>query len=575
MFTFLVGLGFVLPLVQQLHAQAITNPTPESQGTSMQNTNDTLIAVDVLIEPDQTTVEKSNAVNARLRGNFTAGYALDATHAPHVTLLQRFVRARDLDAVTAALTNVFATERPMALSLKATSLDYVIWGGVAVTVLVVERTPELMQLHQKVIDAVEPFSVNGGTANAFVGAEANSETIGWVETFVPKSSGEHYIPHITVGVAQEEFVKQLKAEPFRAFTFKADGVAIYQLGNFGTAAKRLWQYEAKPLASWNGGAAKQSILDFVRRVTTEGSPDFVPELDRIAVFDNDGTLWAEQPFYFQGLFVFDRVRALLPQHPEWKDKQPFKAVLENDMKALAAAGETRLVELVMATHAGMTTEEFERIVKDWLASARHPKFKRPYTDLAYQPMLELLAFLRANDFKTFIVSGGGIEFVRTFSEKIYGIPPDQVVGSSIVTKYEVRDGRPVLVRQAKLDFYDDNEDKPVGINTFIGRRPIAAFGNSDGDFQMLEWVTGGAGPRFGLLIHHDDAVREYAYDRTSFVGKLNRGLDEAPKRGWTLVSMKNDWNRIFAFENEEHPALQGETGASVPIEAEPVAADVR
>jgi phosphoserine phosphatase len=314
-----------------------------------------------------------------------------------------------------------------------------------------------------------------------------------------------------------------------------------------------------PLPSWNDGAAKKSIVDFVAKVTNNGSPDFVPVPERIAVFDNDGTLWAEQPFYFQGLFVLDRVRALEPQHPEWKDKQPFKAVLENDMKTLAAAGLPGLAELVMATHAGMTTEEFEHSVKDWLATARHPKFDKPYPDLVFQPMLELLAFLRANDFKTYIVSGGGIEFVRTFSEKVYGIPPEQVVGSSIVTKYEVRDGRPVLVREPKLDFIDDHEGKPVGINKFIGHRPIAAFGNSDGDFQMLEWVTAarpgspqaGTGPRFGLIIHHDDAVREFAYDRASVVGKLDRGLDEAPKRGWTLVSMKNDWKRVFSFGKNE------------------------
>ena len=305
---------------------------------------------------------------------------------------------------------------------------------------------------------------------------------------------------------------------------------------------------AGALPSWSEGPAKQSIVDFVNKVTTAGSPDFVPVPDRIAVFDNDGTLWAEQPFPFQGLFVFDRVRALAPQHPEWKDQQPFKAVLENDMKALAAAGMAGLVELVMATHAGMTTEEFERFVKDWIATARHPKFQRPFTELVYQPMLEVLDFLRVNGFKTFIVSGGGVEFMRTFSETIYGIPPDQVVGSSIVTKYEIRDGRPVLVRQPKLNFYDDKEDKPVGINVFIGRRPIAAFGNSDGDFAMLEWVSGGTGARFALIVHHDDAVREFAYDREAGLAKLDRGLDEGPKRGWTLVSVKNDWKRVFPFD---------------------------
>jgi len=307
---------------------------------------------------------------------------------------------------------------------------------------------------------------------------------------------------------------------------------------------------AGALPSWSDGPARQSILDFVSKVTTEGGPEFVPVLERIAVFDNDGTLWAERPFPFQGLFVFDRVRALLPEHPEWKDQQPFKAVLENDMKALAATGMAGLVTLVMATHAGMTTEEFDRLAKDWIATARHPKFQRLFTELAYQPMLEVLDYLRANGFKTFVVSGGGVEFMRTFSERIYGIPPDQIVGSSIVTKYEIRDGKPVLVRQPKLNFYDDKEDKPVGINVFIGRRPIAAFGNSDGDFAMLEWVTGGTGARFGLIVHHDDAAREFAYDREAGLAKLDRGLDEGPKRGWTMVSMKNDWKRVFPFEAE-------------------------
>lgn len=327
-------------------------------------------------------------------------------------------------------------------------------------------------------------------------------------------------------------------------------LALFAALGFFPALVQQTDAQANPLPSWNDGAAKRSIIEFVGRVTKEGGGDFVPPADRIAVFDNDGTLWAEQPFYFQGLFVFDRVRALVLQHPEWKNKQPFKAVLENDMKTLAAAGLHGLIELVMATHAGMTTEEFERTVKDWLATARHPKFKRPYTDLVYQPMLELLAYLRANDFRTYIVSGGGIEFVRTFSEERYAIPPEQVIGSSIVTKFEVREGRPVLVREPKLDFIDDHEGKPVGINKFIGRRPIAAFGNSDGDFQMLEWVTAGQGPRFGLIIHHDDAEREFAYDRASAAGKLDRGLDEAPKRGWTLVSMKKDWKRVFSFEKK-------------------------
>ncbi len=534
----LAMLAFASVFTLQARPQSTTESTRQNQGKDMQ-ASDKLIAIDVLLQPDQTMISNANAVNARLRENYPAGYALDATHAPHVTLLQRYVREKDLDAVTGALTKVFATEHPTELQLKETGIFSTMWSGVAVTVFVVERTPELMQLHQKVVDAVSPFSVNGGTGDAFVGTGINSETIGYVESFVPKSSGKDYLPHVTLGVAHEDFVNKLKAEPAENFTFKATGVAVYQLGNFGTASKKLWEYKGDPLASWNDSASKQAILNFVLRVTTVGGPDFVPAAKRIAVFDNDGTLWCEQPYYFQGIFVFDRVRALAPQHPEWKNTQPFKAVLENDMKTLAAGGDAALVELVTATHAGMTTEEFEVIVKDWLATSRQVKFKRPYSDLVYQPMLELLAYLRANDFKTYIASGGGIEFVRTFSDEKYGIPPEQVVGSSIVTKYEVRDGKPVLVREAKLEFIDDNVGKPVGINKFIGRRPIAAFGNSDGDFQMLEWVTSGAGPRFGLLLHHDDAVREYAYDRTSIAGKLSRGLDEGPSLGWTIVSMKN------------------------------------
>ena len=302
---------------------------------------------------------------------------------------------------------------------------------------------------------------------------------------------------------------------------------------------------ADPLPSWNEGATKKSIVDFVARVTREGGPDFVPPPERIATFDNDGTLWSEQPLYAQLLFALDRVKALAAQHPEWKQKQPFKGVLEGDSKAVMASGERGLLELMAATHAGNTTEEFERIVSDWIATARHPKFSRPYTDMVYQPMLEVLAYLRANGFKTFIVSGGGVEFMRPWVERTYGIPPEQVVGSRAKVKYEVRNGVPVLARLAEIDLIDDKAGKPVGIHQVIGRRPIAAFGNSDGDFEMLEWVTSGPGPRFGLIVHHTDAEREWAYDRTSHIGQLLRGLDEAPKRGWILADMKNDWKTVF------------------------------
>ena len=302
---------------------------------------------------------------------------------------------------------------------------------------------------------------------------------------------------------------------------------------------------ADSLPSWNDGPAKSRIVGFVQAVTDASGKDFVPPSDRIAVFDNDGTLWSEQPAYFQLLFAIDRVRALAPRNPRWKTQQPFKAALEGDMKALAASGEKGLLQLLMVSHAGMTTDEFTRTAKDWLATARHPTLARPYTDLVYQPMLELLDYLRANGFRTYIVSGGGVEFVRAFSEQRYGIPPEQVIGSSIRTRYEVRDGVPAIVRLPELDFIDDKAGKPVGIQKFIGKRPIAAFGNSDGDFEMLEWVTSGPGPRLGVIVHHDDGVREFAYDRASPVGRLVRGLDEAPKRGWTIASMKRDWKTIY------------------------------
>ncbi len=302
---------------------------------------------------------------------------------------------------------------------------------------------------------------------------------------------------------------------------------------------------ADPLPSWNDGPAKQAILGFVAEVTKQGGPNFVAPDERIATFDNDGTLWSEQPMYFQLLFAIDRVKALAPQHPEWKTTQPFQAVLEGDMKALAAAGEKGLLELVMTTHAGMTTDEFEKIVTDWVATAKHPRFKRLYTELVYQPMLELLAYLRANEFKTYIVSGGGIEFMRPWVERVYGIPPEQVVGSSIKVKYELLEGKPVLMRLPEVDFIDDKAGKPVGIQKFIGRRPILAFGNSDGDFEMLQWTSAGAGPRLGLIVHHTDAEREWAYDRKSAVGHLDKALDEAPKAGWILIDMKQEWKTIY------------------------------
>lgn len=305
------------------------------------------------------------------------------------------------------------------------------------------------------------------------------------------------------------------------------------------------------LPSWNNGPAKTSIIDFVTRVTKECGPDFVQPAGRIAVFDNDGTLWAKQPMYFQFLFMLDRIKALAPQHPEWKTQEPFASILKGDLKSALAGGEKALGQLLMTTHAGMTSEEFEKTVKDWIATARHPKTGRLFTEMVYQPMLELLSCLRANGFKTFIVSGGGIEFMRPWSERVYGIPPEQIIGSSIKTRFELHDGRPVLVRLPEITFVDDGPGKPVGIQMQIGRRPIAAFGNSDGDLQMLQWTAAGNGPRFMCLVHHTDAEREWAYDRNSSVGRLDKALDEAQAKGWTVVDMKKDWKSIFGFGKEQ------------------------
>ncbi len=302
---------------------------------------------------------------------------------------------------------------------------------------------------------------------------------------------------------------------------------------------------ADALPGWSDGPTRARIVEFVQRVTDPTSADFVPLAERVAVFDNDGTLWSEKPVYFQLLFALDRIKALAPAHPEWKDTEPFKSALAGDIAGLAAGGERAILELVMASHAGNTAEEFEAIVKDWFATARHPVTGRRYDEMIYQPMRELLDYLRANGFKTFIVSGGGVEFMRPWVERVYGIPPEQVVGSSIRTKYELRDGQPSIVRLPEIDFIDDKAGKPVGIHKFIGRRPILAVGNSDGDFEMLEYATGGPGPALGLIVHHDDADREYAYDRGSSVGRLDRALDEAPRRGWKIISMKADWRRIY------------------------------
>jgi phosphoglycolate phosphatase-like HAD superfamily hydrolase len=319
--------------------------------------------------------------------------------------------------------------------------------------------------------------------------------------------------------------------------------------------------QTNPLPSWNEGDAKRTILDFVKCATNENCPEYIPPAERIAVFDNDGTLWSEQPIYFQFAFAIDRVKALSAQHPEWKEKEPFALVLKGDMKGLMSSGEKGLLEIIAATHAGMTTDEFATTVQGWMATARHPRFQRPYNELVFQPMLELLAYLRANGFKTYIVSGGGIEFMRPWVEKTYGIPPEQVVGSSGKLKYELRDSEPVLLKLPDVNFIDDKAGKPVGIQQFIGRRPVAAFGNSDGDYEMLRWTTAPREDvsynRFGLIVHHTDAKREWAYDRDSHIGRLDKALTEAKDRGWTVVDMKRDWTTIYPFERSSESEQGG------------------
>jgi hypothetical protein len=309
----------------------------------------------------------------------------------------------------------------------------------------------------------------------------------------------------------------------------------------------------EPLASWNDGPAKKAIIEFVAKATQQGSPDYVAPAERIAAFDQDGTLWVEHPLYTQAMFALHRVRELAPEHPEWKEQEPFKAVLAGDREAMARFGESEWEQIVAATHAGMSTEDFLRIVQHWLQTARQPHFKRPYTELVYQPMLEVMEYLRANGFKTYIVTGGGQEFVRAYSQRVYAVPPEQIVGSSILTKYEYRDGRPVLMREPEVFFIDDHAGKAVGINLFIGQRPQAAFGNSGGDREMLEWTTAAGGPRLGMLVLHDDGEREYAYGPAAGlpgtkVGTFSQDLmDEAKDKGWIVISMKHDWKRIFAF----------------------------
>jgi len=534
------------------HPAGAQPPAGASSGESVPVT-----AIDVLLEPGPALVEAAVSANAKLRANYPAGFALDAAHIPHVTLAQRYVRTADLPRVAEAVQSVVAAAGPTHWRLRAKGFYALPVQNLALAGIVIEPTPELISLQERVLTALAPFSVANGTAAAFVsppdGGVIDPAIVAYVNDYVPKYSGPNFNPHVTVGLGQPEFTRTLASPAFQPFEFSVAGVGIYQIGNYGTAARQLWSSTtADPLPSWNEGEVKRSILEFVAKTTTPGSPRFIPIAERIATFDNDGTLWCEQPMYTQLVFALDRVRQLAPQHPEWEQNPAYTALRERRLDSLGAGGEKQMEQLLAAANTGMTSGEYEKMIVDWLATARHPRFDRPYTQLVYQPMIELLSYLRSKDFKTYIVSGGGIEFMRPWTDRIYGVPPEQVVGTSVKLKYELRPSGPVLLRLPEINFIDDKAGKPVGIAQFIGRRPVAAFGNSDGDQQMLEWTAGGDGASLMLLVHHDDAEREYAYDRRSQVGRLDKAWDEAVERGWSVVSMKRDWKRIFPFE--ETPA---------------------
>lgn len=511
-------------------------------------------AIDILLAPNAVMLDHARAANDRLRADFKQGFALDSLHAPHVTVLQRFVRTSELDSVQAAVAKVLREESPTSWELKATGYYDIPIEKLGLAGIVIEPTTDLLRLQQKLIDAVAPFNSDKATAEAFALrpdgktiAQAQA-TIDYVTAFVPKSSGKKYNPHVTIGLGNREFVDKLKAEPFKTFTFKARSVDIYQLGEFGTAQKLLWSsVPADPLPSWNEAPAKKSIIDFVAKVTKEGGQDFVPVAERIATFDNDGTLWPENPLPFQLAFVIDELRRRISKEPKLAEDPMVKAAVAGDLaKLLEGEHHDGLLRVIALTHTGMTTVEFRANVEAWLTSARHPKYGKPYNQLTYQPMQEVLAYLRANGFKTFIVSGGGADFMRVWAERAYGIPPEQIVGSNARTAFELRDSGPVLVKTSDSFFMDDKAGKPVAIHQFIGRRPIAAFGNSDGDQAMIQYTTiNNPRPSFGLIVHHTDGEREYAYGREPGLARLDKALDEAPKRGWTIVDMKSDWKQIF------------------------------
>jgi phosphoglycolate phosphatase-like HAD superfamily hydrolase/2'-5' RNA ligase len=519
------------------------------------SSNMTLIAINVLLNPDAATIEKAQATNSRLREDYPDGFALDANHAPHISILHRFVRTADLEKVANAVAEVLCTEQPMKWESKATGYYDLAYQNLGFVGIVIEPTQDLRRLQQRIIDAVAPFAVEG-TGEAFAprpdGREISQPTVDYVNNFVGSRTGTNYHPHLTVGIGTRDFVDALKAEPFEAFTVKAVSVSLYQVGDYGVAQRKLYDLTAAdPLPSWNDGPAKQAILAFIAKVTKEGSPDYLPLPERIAVYDNDGTLWPENPLPFQATFAIDELNRRILTEPKLASDPMVKAALSGDLaKLLEGNHYDGLMQVLALTHAGMTIDEFREAVEAWLTWAKHPRYGKPYDELTYQSMQELLRLLRANGFKNFIVSGGGADFMRVWVERVYGIPPEQVVGSTARTIFELRDSEPVLTKTLDYLFVNDKEGKPVGIHQFIGRRPTICCGNSDGDHAMLQYTTiNNPRPSFGLIVHHTDGEREYAYDaKTKSTGKLVEALKEAPKRGWLVVDMKQDWKTIFRAE---------------------------
>lgn len=516
-----------------------------------------VIAINILLDPDAATVERAQATNARLRTDYPDGFALDANHAPHITLLQRFVQTADLDEVANAVVEVLRQEQTMPWQGKAIGLYDLAYNNLALVGIVIEPTEDLRQLQRKIIDAIAPFAVEKGTGEALAprpdGGAISQPTVDDVNNVVGPRTGMNEHPHLSVGLASRDFVDALKAEPFEAFSFRSVSVSLYQLGDYGVAQRKLYDLSkaADPLPSWNDGFAKQDILAFIARVTKAGSPGFVPLAERIAVFDNDGCLWPENPMPFQAAFAIDELNRRILAEPTLASDPMVQAALAGDLATLLKGDHfDGLMQILALTHAGMTTDEFRDAVEAWLATAKHPRYGRPYDELTYLPMQELLRYLRANDFKNFIVSGGGVDFMRVWVERVYGIPPEQVVGSTARTTYELRDNGPVLTKTLDYLFVNDNAGKPVGIHQFIGRRPILYCGNSDGDHAMLQYTTiNNPRPCFGLIVHHTDAEREYAYDaETKSTGKLVEALREAPTRGWVVVDMQQDWKAIFRSE---------------------------